>query len=95
MDLTPSEQRRTFVDLRRAAGGRDAHSTSLAAFRSLDAGGAMEVTSDRSLEPLYFELLVEADGAFDWEYFECGPTLWRACVSRRNPGAWSQLAARP
>lgn len=59
--------------------------TIMAAYGALGAGEALELHLDHEPECLYYTLLAtRGDDAFDMEYLEAGPEVWRVRVRKRR-----------
>jgi uncharacterized protein (DUF2249 family) len=63
---------------------RDQRRDVFLAFRSLEVGQVLHLSSDQSLESIYFEFVVETPDDFHWQYLEVGPASWCANVTRLN-----------
>lgn len=44
---------------------------------------SMELTNDHDPKPLYYQIMAEMPGQFDWEYLEAGPEVWRVRIIRK------------
>ena len=63
---------------------RDKHTTIHATFDALAAGESMLLINDHDPKPLRYEFQIERPGAFEWEYLEQGPDVWRVRIGRRG-----------
>jgi len=61
---------------------RDRHRLIFETLDSLTAGQRLLIMVDHDPKPLYYQLMAEKQGLFDWEYLEQGPELWRVLITR-------------
>ena len=48
----------------------------------LAAGDSFVLVNDHDPFPLRYQFQAERPGAFEWEYLETGPAVWRVRISR-------------
>lgn len=53
------------------------------AFDKLEAGEKLHLSNDHDPKPLYYQLLIERENQFSWNYLEEGPDLWRVEILKR------------
>lgn len=61
---------------------RERHPRIFGTFDSLGAGQAFTLVNDHDPKPLYYQLYAERNGAFDWDYLEEGPEVWRVRITK-------------
>ena len=61
---------------------REKHPTIFRTFDSLASGESMLLINDHDPRPLRYQLAAERPDAFEWEYQEQGPEVWRVRISR-------------
>lgn len=61
---------------------RDRHPMIFKTFDDLKSGESFELINDHAPKPLYYQLMVERAGMFDWEDLEEGPEVWRVRITR-------------
>lgn len=61
---------------------RDKHPTIFSTFDALAPGEAFVLVNDHDPRPLRYQLEATRPGAFEWEYLETGPTVWRVRIGR-------------
>lgn len=72
LDVTPIEPKHRF-------------DTIMGAYSRLAAGAVLELVMDHEPECLYYTLLAtRGDDAFEMEYLESGPVVWRVRVHKRR-----------
>jgi uncharacterized protein (DUF2249 family) len=78
------------IDVRDIA-PRQRHPLIFSTFAALPAGEAMRIVNDHDPKPLYYQFAAEQPGAFEWEYLENGPDVWRVAITKlpRPHGAGS------
>ncbi|WEG15036.1 DUF2249 domain-containing protein [Pullulanibacillus sp. KACC 23026] len=54
----------------------------LETFEALNPGTYMELIHDHNPKPLFYEFKIERPGAFEWEYLEEGPEIWRVAIKK-------------
>ena len=59
------------------------HPTIFGRFDGLSPGGHFILVNDHDPKPLYYQFNVERPNAFEWEYLERGPTVWRVRIGKR------------
>ncbi|WP_164669485.1 DUF2249 domain-containing protein [Virgibacillus doumboii] len=52
-------------------------------FDELKSGEFMELTNDHNPKPLHYQLMIEREDTFSWEYLEEGPSLWRVSIGKK------------
>ncbi len=62
---------------------KDKHPTIFNTFFALKPGEKMELINDHDPRPLHYQLIIEHDGEFEWEYLEEGPEVWRVAMTRK------------
>lgn len=67
----------------RAIPPRERHPMIFAALDSLKPGEATLLTNDHDPKPLYYQLLAERPGMFDWQPEQEGPETWIIRITRR------------
>lgn len=55
---------------------RERHTTIFARFDALTPGETLRLINDHDPKPLYYHLMHERSGLFDWEPEEQGPEVW-------------------
>lgn len=63
---------------------RDRHPVIFQVFDALAEAESFELVNDHDPKPLYYQLLHERPGQFDWKYLEQGPEIWRVTIERKN-----------
>lgn len=81
IQLNTGETKMQIVDVREII-PRDRHPLIFQTFDGLAAGESFELINDHDPKPLYYQMLHERPGQFDWEYLEQGPEIWRVTISR-------------
>lgn len=71
----------TILDVR-AIIPRERHPRIFNTFDALAAGQAFTLVNDHDPKPLYYQLAAERPGAFDWDYLEAGPDVWRVRITK-------------
>ncbi len=61
---------------------RDKHPAVFKTFDALAPGEAFVLVNDHDPRPLRHQLEATRRGAFEWEYLETGPTVWRVRIGR-------------
>lgn len=56
---------------------RHRHPRIIEVFDGLASGEFMELSNDHNPKPLHYQLMIEREGEFSWEYLEQGPSVWR------------------
>lgn len=62
---------------------KERHLRIFRAFDALAPGEFMELTNDHDPKPLLYQLMMERDGLFSWEYVEKGPELWKVKIGKK------------
>ena len=62
---------------------RDKHPTIFSTLDALKPGTALLLVNDHDPRPLRYQLEAEHPSAFDWQYLEQGPEVWRVSIARR------------
>ena len=60
------------------------HTTILQKYHDLAVGQSFTLVNDHDPKPLYYQFNAEYPGAFEWEYLENGPDLWRVRIGKRG-----------
>ena len=55
---------------------RERHATIFARFDALAPGKTLRLINDHEPKPLYYQLMAERSGLFDWEPEQQGPEVW-------------------
>ena len=63
---------------------REKHPRIHATFDGLQPGQAMLLINDHDPKPLHYEFTAERPGAFEWEYAERGPEVWRVRIIKKD-----------
>jgi uncharacterized protein (DUF2249 family) len=63
---------------------RDRFETIMGAYEALPVNGVMELTVDHDPRCMYYTLRATRSEAFEFEYLEHGPEVWRVRVVRRK-----------
>ena len=71
----------TTVDVR-ALIPRERHPLIFNTFRNLVPGDAFLLVNDHDPKPLYYQFQAELGEAFEWEYLENGPEVWKVRIGR-------------
>jgi len=58
------------------------HAVIFAKFDALEPGAGFVLVNDHDPKPLYYQLAAEQPGAFNWDYLEEGPDVWRVRIGR-------------
>ncbi len=61
---------------------RDKHPTIFNKFHALGAGESFMLVNDHDPKPLYYQFAAEHAGAFEWEYLEKGPQVWKVRIGK-------------
>ena len=56
-------------------------------FDALAPGQALQLVNDHDPRPLYQQFAARAPGAFEWDYLEAGPALWRVRIAKTGAEA--------
>lgn len=67
----------------RAIPPRERHPIIFTALDNLASGEAVLLTNDHDPKPLYYQLLAERAGIFDWQPEQEGPETWVIRITRR------------
>ena len=51
-------------------------------FSQLNDGDIMELVDNHDLKALHARFMCDLPGKFSWDFFEKGPALWRAAITR-------------
>ena len=49
----------------------------------LQQGQTLQITNDHDPKPLYYQLMAERKGEFDWAYLEEGPDVWKVVIKKK------------
>ena len=63
---------------------RERHPLIFSTFRALGPGEEFLLINDHDPKPLYYQFQAELEEAFQWEYLESGPEVWRVRIGK-NP----------
>lgn len=58
------------------------HSIIFQSFTQLPAGKAFDLVNDHDPRPLHYQFQTQYEGAFDWDYLEQGPYVWRVRITK-------------
>jgi uncharacterized protein (DUF2249 family) len=61
---------------------REKHPTIFKTFDALEAGSAFVLVNDHDPRPLRYQFDYDRPGAFDWQYLEQGPEVWKVRITR-------------
>ena len=61
---------------------RERHPLIFDTFDKLGAGDAFLLVNDHDPKPLYYQFKAEHSGAFEWDYIEQGPEVWKVRIGR-------------
>lgn len=78
--MTESQQE-PVVDVRTIP-PRQRHPLIFDTFRNLPVGGALLLVNDHDPKPLYYQFKAELGQAFEWDYLESGPEVWKVRIAR-------------
>ena len=62
---------------------RERHPLIFRTFDELQQGAAFILTNDHDPKPLYYSLLHEREGQFEWEYLAEGPEEWKVKIAKK------------
>ncbi|RYG72586.1 DUF2249 domain-containing protein [Lentibacillus lipolyticus] len=62
---------------------RNRHPRIFEVFDGLESGEFMELSNDHDPKPLHYQLMIEREGTFTWEYLEQGPPMWRIAIGKK------------
>lgn len=65
---------------------RERHPQIFATFDALAVGDSFDLVNDHAPTPLYYQMLHERPGVFQWEPMEEGPEVWRVRITRTAAG---------
>ena len=71
----------TTVDVRTII-PRERHPLIFNTFRNLVPGDAFLLVNDHDPKPLYYQFQAELGEAFQWEYLERGPEVWKVRIGK-------------
>ena len=60
------------------------HPTIMNTFDELKPGQLMVLTNDHDPKPLKYQLMIEREGTFSWEYIEAGPERWEVNIKKKQ-----------
>jgi uncharacterized protein (DUF2249 family) len=72
----------TVVDVRTIV-PRERHPLIFSTFAGLQPGQDFLLVNDHDPKPLYYQFQAELGSAFEWQYLEQGPEVWRVRIGRR------------
>lgn len=61
---------------------RERHPLIFDTFNKLGAGDAFLLVNDHDPKPLYYQFKAELGQAFEWDYLESGPEVWKVRIAR-------------
>lgn len=61
---------------------RERHPLIFNTFLALKPGQGFVLVNDHDPKPLYYQFQAEHAGAFQWDYLEQGPDVWRVRIGR-------------
>ena len=61
---------------------RERHPRIFSAIDSLESGQTLRLVNDHDPKPLYYQLMAERAGQFDWQYIENGPVVWQVQITK-------------
>jgi uncharacterized protein (DUF2249 family) len=61
---------------------REKHPTIFRTFDALEAGSSFVLVNDHDPRPLRYQFDYDRPGAFDWQYLEQGPEVWKVRITR-------------
>lgn len=64
---------------------RERHPLIFKTYRSLEPGNHFLLVNDHDPKPLYYQFQAELGEAFQWEYLESGPEVWRVRIGKLPP----------
>lgn len=59
------------------------HDVIIESFDSLEPGEFLELSNDHDPKPLHYQLMMERENIFTWEYLQNGPLLWRVAIGKK------------
>ncbi|GGJ95423.1 hypothetical protein GCM10007063_17390 [Lentibacillus kapialis] len=62
---------------------RHRHPKIFEVFDELNPGEFMQLSNDHDPKPLHYQLMIEREGSFTWEYLEQGPPMWRIAIGKK------------
>ena len=62
---------------------RNRHPLIFSTFDGLKKGEELFLTNDHDPKPLYYSLLHEREGQFEWEYLAEGPEEWKVKIAKK------------
>jgi len=71
----------TVVDVRNMI-PRERHPLIFRTFAGLQPGQDFTLVNDHDPKPLYYQFQAELGSAFEWQYLEQGPEVWRVRIGR-------------
>jgi len=61
---------------------REKHPTIFGRFEALEPGESFTLVNDHDPVPLYYQFRATLPDAFEWEYLEQGPEIWRVRIGK-------------
>jgi uncharacterized protein (DUF2249 family) len=61
---------------------RDRHPLIFKTFHNLAPGETFLLVNDHDPKPLYYQFQAELGEAFQWEYLESGPEVWKVLIGK-------------
>ena len=71
----------TTIDVRTIV-PRERHPLIFDTYNKLGAGDAFLLVNDHDPKPLYYQFKAELGQAFEWDYLESGPEVWKVRIAR-------------
>ena len=62
---------------------RERHERIFRALDELAVGRTVRLVNDHDPKPLYYQFKAELEGAFQWDYLEQGPEVWKVRIARK------------
>lgn len=72
---------RTTIDVR-SIPPRERHPLIFTTFSGLAAGEGLMLINDHDPKPLFYQFQAEFANAFDWNYLEQGPDVWKVRIGK-------------
>lgn len=61
---------------------RERHPRIFSTIDALEPGQSLRLINDHDPKPLYYQLMAERAGQFDWQYIENGPVVWQVQITK-------------
>jgi uncharacterized protein (DUF2249 family) len=62
---------------------RERHPMIFSSVDALKSGETLRLVNDHDPKPLFYQLLAERPGQFDWDYVESGPEVWQVRITKK------------